>query len=72
MTSELQDVLTRVAAQEQQLLTLHAEVRHMQKQLSTLGSPWWRRLLFRIDGWPPWWIVADHPMWRPWRRWWRT
>jgi hypothetical protein len=37
---------------------LAARVRHVEKQLDTLGTPWWKRLWFRIDGWPPWWIVG--------------
>jgi chorismate-pyruvate lyase len=72
MISDIDQLNVRINALQQQFLTLHEEVRHMQKQLSTLGSPWWRRVLFRLDGWPPWWIVAERPKWRPWRRWWRS
>lgn len=72
MTTEIRELQIRVAAQEAQLQVLSAEFRFVQKQLSTLGTPWWRRLWFRIDGWPPWWVVADAPKWRPWRRWWRS
>lgn len=72
MNPEIHDLRARLNAQESQLRALYDEVRFMQKQLATLGSPWWRRLLFRLDGWPPWWIVADAPTWRPWRRWWRS
>lgn len=68
----LENLSRQIAAQDAQIQGLYAEVSHMQKQLSTLGSPWWRRLLFRLDGWPPWWVVADNPAWRPWRRWWRS
>lgn len=38
-------------------------------RFSTLNSPLWKRVLFRIDGWGPWHTVRDHPRWRPWRRW---
>jgi hypothetical protein len=47
---------------------LERRLRHAEKQLDTLGSPWWKRLAFRLNGWPPWWIVADRPAWRPWHR----
>ena len=45
---------------------LCARVRHLEKQLDTAGSPWWKLLWFRIDGWPAWWIVATKRSWRPW------
>jgi len=47
---------------------LEKRVRYLEKQIDTLGSPWWKRLWFRIDGWPPWWIVAQERSWRPWHR----
>jgi hypothetical protein len=51
----------------------HADrLRHIEKMLDTLDTPWWKRLLFRLDGWPPWYRVARAPAWRPWRRWWRS
>lgn len=49
-------------------LTFEHEVRD---RFSTLNTPVWKRLLFRIDGWGPWHIVRrDGPRWRPWHRWW--
>lgn len=45
---------------------LERRVRHVEKQLDTLGSPWWKRLWFRLDGWPAWWVVAAGRAWRPW------
>ena len=47
---------------------LERRVRHLEKMLDTLGTPWYKRLWFRIDGWPPWYVVAQRPAWRPWRR----
>jgi len=43
------------------------------QRFETLQTPAWRRLLFRIDGWPGQRdLNADSPAWRPWRRWWRS
>lgn len=39
-------------------------------RFSTLNTPAWKRLLFRLDGWGPWHTVRESPKWRPWRRWW--
>lgn len=39
---------------------------------STLGSPRWERLVFRIDGWGPWYQIRANPRPRPWRRWWTS
>jgi hypothetical protein len=47
-------------------------VRHVEKMLDTRATPLWKRVIFRIDGWPSWTVVADQPRWRPWRKWWRS
>lgn len=57
-----------IRCHEEILIELRRQIRHMQKQLDTLGTPRWKRVLFRLDGWPPWYIVADKPAWRPWHR----
>jgi hypothetical protein len=57
-----------VRCHEAQIIELRQQLRHMQKQLDTLGSPWWKRLWFRIDGWPAWYVVAERRAWRPWHR----
>lgn len=59
-----------LAALYARVAELERRLRHTEKQLDTAGSPWWRRLVFRLDGWPAWWVVAGRPRWRPWRRWW--
>jgi len=47
--------------------------RDQAKRLDTLQSPAWRRLLYRLDGWPGQLdLNAPAPAWRPWRRWWRS
>jgi hypothetical protein len=49
---------------------LERRVRTLEVTRATGVSPWWKRVLFRIDGWGPWWIERDVPRWRPWRRFW--
>lgn len=41
-------------------------------RFSTLNTPVWKRLVFRIDGWGPWHTVRESPRWRPWRRRWTS
>jgi hypothetical protein len=43
-------------------------IRAMEKCFDTADSPWWKRLLFRVDGWGPWSRLRQMPHWRPWRR----
>jgi uncharacterized membrane protein len=48
---------------------LAARVTHLEKCLNTLQTPLWKRLWFRIDGWPGQRnLNADHRAWRPWHR----
>lgn len=61
--------LDSLAFNDQQLA---GRVRALEKMLDTRATPLWRRVVFRLDGWPPWPVVADKPQWRPWRRWWRS
>lgn len=57
-----------IMALQSRVKTLEEQLRFAQKQLDTLGSPWWKRLWYRIDGWPPWYEVAKKRNWRPWHR----
>ena len=46
---------------------LWAELRDVQKRLDTPQSPLWKRLWFRIDGWPGIRdLNAERRAWRPW------
>lgn len=48
---------------------LAGRVRDLEKRFDTLQSPWWKRLWFRIDGWPGIRdLNADRRAWRPWHR----
>ncbi len=46
-------------------------VRYLEKLADTIDSPWWKIILFVVDGWPLRRLV-DKPQWRPWRRWWTS
>lgn len=49
---------------------LERKVSDMDQRFDTLQSPLWKRLLFRLDGWPGQTnLNAARPAWRPWRRW---
>jgi hypothetical protein len=48
-------------------------IRDLEKRMLTLQTPLWKRVLFRIDGWPGQKnLNAEKPEWRPWRRWWTS
>lgn len=61
-----------VREHEVALTELQKRVRMLEKMLDTRATPLWRRVLFRIDGWPSWSVVAHRPAWRPWRRRWTS
>jgi hypothetical protein len=44
----------------------HVSLNHI---LDTINTSLWRRLLYRLDGWPPWWDEGKQGRrWRPWHR----
>lgn len=46
---------------------LEREVSDMRQRFDTLQTPAWKRLLFRIDGWPGQRdLNASRRSWRPW------
>ena len=48
-------------------------VRDHEQRFDTLQTPLWKRVLFRLDGWPGQTdLNAAGPAWRPWRKWWRS
>lgn len=48
---------------------LQDRVRFLEKCLDTLQSPLWKRIWFRIDGWPGQRnLNASQRAWRPWHR----
>jgi hypothetical protein len=48
---------------------LLGRVRLIEKRFDTGDSSRWKRVLFRVDGWGPWWQLRAQPRWRPWRTW---
>lgn len=64
LEQEVESLKTRLLLVEQ-LLSDHAQ------RFDTLQTPLWKRVLFRLDGWPGQRnLNADRPAWRPWRKWW--
>jgi hypothetical protein len=60
-------------SQDARLKELERKVSDMDQRFDTLQTRLWKRLLFRLDGWPGQNdLNADRPSWRPWRRWWRS
>jgi hypothetical protein len=59
---------------EQEVLSLRARTEELERRVSdhaqrfdTLQTAWWRRLLFRLDGWPGQRdLNAPARRWRPW------
>lgn len=43
-------------------------IRKLEKLADVWDSPWWKLLLFWLDGWPLHRVV-ERPAWRPWRMW---
>lgn len=75
------DLEDRVASLEAEVASLrenvHGErqlwhlVRDHEERFDTLQSPLWKRILYRLNGWPGQVdLNAERPSWRPWHRWW--
>jgi hypothetical protein len=59
----IQSLTARIAELER-LISDHSQ------RFDTLQTAWYKRLWFRIDGWPGIRnLNADRKAWRPWRRW---
>ncbi len=46
---------------------LASRLRLLEKMFDTKASPWWKRLWWRLDGWPAWYRVGPRSR-RPWHR----
>jgi hypothetical protein len=68
----LEDAETAINSLRLNVDQLAGRIRHLEKMLDTRATPFYRRVVFRLDGWPSWPYVALRPAWRPWRRWWRS
>lgn len=60
--------LARIESLTVNLTQAQREIRILQKQVETLWTPLWKRVWFRINGWP-WYEVVERPKPRPWHRW---
>ena len=60
-------------SQDARIHELERLVSDHEQRFDTLQTPLWKRVLFRLDGWPGQRdLNADAPSWRPWHRWWRS
>lgn len=55
MEDPLEGVFQRIAA--------------LEESISLLETPFWKRLLFYLNGWPRKPVDATEQAWRPWHRW---
>jgi hypothetical protein len=56
-------------SQQVRIKELQRKVSDMDQRLDTLQTRAWKRLWFRIDGWPGQNnLNAEHRAWRPWHR----
>ncbi len=46
---------------------LERQVRDHDKRFDTLQTPWWKRVWFKVDGWP-WYNLNGTQRRRPWHR----
>lgn len=69
----LEEVEVHIRSLTTRISELERKVSDMDQRFDTLQSPLWKRILFRLDGWPGQVdLNADRPSWRPWRRWWTS
>lgn len=68
--SDVDDMRAYVASLQVNAKQVADRLRNIEDRLDTLSSPVWKRLMFRLDGWGPWYRLRERPRWRPWHRWW--
>ena len=56
-----------IQSQQARLDALEKLVSDHAQRFDTLQTPWWKRLWFRIDGWP-WYDLNGAQQRRPWHR----
>jgi len=73
LVRSLEEAQTHIASLTVRVDALEHAVSDHGQRLDTFQTPMWRRLIFRIDGWPGVRdLNAERPSWRPWRRWWTS
>lgn len=65
---DLSSVEAEIASLKANQDQLWAEVRDHGKRFDTLQTPLWKRIWFRIDGWPGQCNLNGKRAWRPWHR----
>lgn len=63
----LEEAERHIESLTNRLETLERESRDHAQRFDTLQTPWWKRLLFVIDGWP-WYDLNGRQRRRPWHR----
>lgn len=62
----LDDVMAHLRGEIRARRALAEDVAALTEKLDTLGSPLWKRIWWRIDGYQSWWIVERRRDRRPW------
>lgn len=65
LKAEVESLKAEVESLKVNVTQLQHRVRYLEKLLDTRASPWWKRVWWRVDGWPPWYVVGERK-----RRWW--
>lgn len=69
----LEEVELHLISLTARMQVLEQAVRDQAERFDTLQTPLWRRIIFRLDGWPGQRdLNADSPSRRPWRKWWTS
>lgn len=64
---DIDSILARLNSLEFNNNQLENRVRYLEKLIDTKNSSWYKRIWWRIDGWPPWYKVGERS-WRPWHK----
>lgn len=71
--ADVRSLEARVASLEVNMQLMRADLVDHTQRFETLQTALWKRIVFRLDGWPGQRdLNADGPAWRPWRRWWTS
>lgn len=61
----IEEAEIHIVSLTQRIGTLEKAVSDHAQRFDTLQTPWWKRLLFLIDGWPWYDLNAEKRSWRP-------
>jgi len=64
---DVQSLEQEVISLKTRMLATERLVRDHAKRFDTLQTPWWKRVVFALDGWP-WYDLNGRQKWRPWHR----